>query len=341
MTMSDFRHAKPPRNYFARREQWRLLGLVMALGLVVILMNEARDPRNYDWLLQLDQRGGAAEPEATDIDNLYDPPPNGGEVPGSFIARAEPREAEVDTTGRYFPGVKPGYLEKVRDDAPFGSAGTAEHLAWLNLLEILSTTDREKLEEASTGRVTYAQLDKQSDDYRGKLVTVLGIARRSNPAGVPKNDLGIEKYHQVLIFPDDNPTSPLVAYVLDLPEGFPQGMEIHADVTMTGFFFKRWSYLGGDRKLRVAPVLLARTLSWRRPLPPKPPPSTDPLTLGMIVGVAFLAALVIVVFAVRRTAEVGNPAEPLPETIEPVWDAGPPSESGMKLDESLDPDREE
>ena len=35
---------RPPRNYLARREQWRLLALVMSLGLVVILMAQLRQP---------------------------------------------------------------------------------------------------------------------------------------------------------------------------------------------------------------------------------------------------------------------------------------------------------
>ena len=55
--MSQFQRSKPPRNYLSRREQWRLLGLVLALGLVVILMGEARDPDNYPWFKPPDEEG--------------------------------------------------------------------------------------------------------------------------------------------------------------------------------------------------------------------------------------------------------------------------------------------
>ncbi len=345
--MSDFRHKNPPRNYFARREQWRLLGLVMGLGLVVILMSELRDPDNreawFGWLQQNTQPAEGAAPEATKIDNLAPTPQRASEIPGSFIARAEPAEAEADTSGKYFPGVKSGHLEEVRDNAPFGSAGSEESLAWLNLLEIVRTAEQETLDEASTGRATYAQLTKQSSDYRGKLVTVMGTARRANRLAAPKNDLGIEKYRRVWIFPDDNPTSPLVAYVLSLPKDFPMGMQIRADVELTGFFFKQWSYLSGnpatgEQQLRVAPVLLARTLTWQKPGPPKPPPPTDPLSLALLVGVALLVAVAVVVYALRRTqGEARTPAD-LPETIPPVWDTSPPSDAGMPLDASPEGD---
>ncbi|MBN2216992.1 MAG: hypothetical protein JW719_06420, partial [Pirellulales bacterium] len=40
-----------PRDYFSRREQWRLLLLVMSLGLVFIFMNEARKPERWRWLI--------------------------------------------------------------------------------------------------------------------------------------------------------------------------------------------------------------------------------------------------------------------------------------------------
>ena len=39
-----------PRNYFSRREQIRLLFLVALLGAVILLMVEAAQPSNWQWL---------------------------------------------------------------------------------------------------------------------------------------------------------------------------------------------------------------------------------------------------------------------------------------------------
>lgn len=345
--MSEFRRKPPPRNYLARREQWRLLGLVLGLGLVVILMSEARNPENYRWMFGSGQDEEVSEVEITEIDNRYEPAPRGPEVPGTFIARVEPDEAESDTTGRYFPGVKPAYLEKVRDDAPFGSAVTAEHRAWLNLLEILHTADEQTLENASIGRVTYAQLMEQPREYRGQLVTVFGTVHRAHRLEVPENDTGVERYYRLWIAPDDNPSSPLVAYVLELPDGFPTGMDVRADVRLVGFSFKRWLYLAGDPEtgeetMRIAPLVFGRTVHWRKPPPSRPPPPADPITLVTIAGVALLVAVVVVVYALRRgSGETISRHEELPEELELGWDAGPPSEAGLPLDESPNAEKRE
>ncbi|NIP86074.1 MAG: hypothetical protein GTO03_11105, partial [Planctomycetales bacterium] len=48
--MQPPQQVKPPRNYFRRREQLRLFVLVMCLGLVVLLIDKARDPRSWYWL---------------------------------------------------------------------------------------------------------------------------------------------------------------------------------------------------------------------------------------------------------------------------------------------------
>jgi len=345
--MSEFRRKSPPRNYLARREQWRLLGLVLGLGLIVLLMSEARNPDNYRWMFGGGQDEGTSDVETTDMDNRYQPPARGPQVPGTFTSRAEPDEAETDTTGRYFPGVKPAFLEEVRDDAPFGSAVSAEHRAWLNLFEILHTADEQTLENASTGRATYAQLMKQPREYRGQLVTVFGTVHRAHPLEVPENNAGVKTYYRLWISPDDNPSSPLVAYVLELPEGFPTGMDVRADVRLIGFSFKRWLYMAGDPEtgeetMRIAPLLFGRTVHWRKPAPSRPPPSADPITLATIAGVALLVAVVVVVFAIRRGGgETISRQEQLPEELELGWDAGPPSEAGLPLDDEPNPEKPE
>ena len=52
----------------------RLLLLVMSLGLVFVLINEARDPRNWYWLTG-EQDTVRPEAAADDIDTSYYPPP--------------------------------------------------------------------------------------------------------------------------------------------------------------------------------------------------------------------------------------------------------------------------
>ncbi|MBN2476109.1 MAG: hypothetical protein JXB62_15970 [Pirellulales bacterium] len=270
--MITFQRTPRPRNYLSRREQWRLLLLMMSLGLVVILMSEAHKPANWNWLFAqgdapTGRRADAGADEGTEIDNrLPDSPPDSTALPPGHILSSAPDRADpsaADTPGPsgdtgLFPGVEPKYLKSIRDDTTFRYD---ERHAWFNLLDVLRRTDESALREASLGRVTFAQLFNQPNEYRGELVTIRGTVRRAHPLEAPKNDKQIDRYCQTWVQPADHQTTPMVVYCLSLPKGFPTGMDVSAKVEVTGFFFKRWAYRAQDG-LRTTPVLLARTVHW-------------------------------------------------------------------------------
>lgn len=299
--MVDFRQTPKPRNYLARREQWRLLMLVMSLGLVALLMNEVRDPANVARIAALFEESAAdaagSQPEETAVDNRLTPRTE-DRIPDAFISPADIELDETtDTSGRYFPGVRPQLLAAIRDDTTFRYQ---EQGAWFNLLGVLKKTDAATLRKASTGRASFAQLFKQSDDYRGELVTLVGTIRRTEPMTAPKNDQGIQRYHRLVLQPADNRTSPIVIYCLALSEAFPTGMEISQEVELTGFFFKRWAYKARD-SLRTTPIVLARTVDWHRAEPLGGSAPTDAVSLALMFGVAAVFAVVAVFYIFTRT----------------------------------------
>ena len=51
--MLDFRRHKPARNYLARGEQRKLLGLALSVGLVLWLVSMAAQPDRWTWLWKL------------------------------------------------------------------------------------------------------------------------------------------------------------------------------------------------------------------------------------------------------------------------------------------------
>jgi len=277
------------------------------MGLVIFAMNEVRKPENVKRIARF---FGQENGEVTLLDQLPDPPPDPpadnrlpppsppaeDEIPGTFHSPAEV-EVEQDTTGRYHPGVKPGYFDDVRDDTTFRAA---ERDAWFHLFEVLKRNDEKALEANSIGRVTFAQLFSQSNEYRGRLVTLRGTLRRAHRLTAPKNAYGIERYYQTWLQPDDNPTTPMVVYSLYLPEGFPTGMNISADVHVTGFFYKRWAYKAGDT-LRTTPVVLARTVDWRKPVPVVQPPTIDLRFFVIVVSVAAVVSVLAVAYVFTRT----------------------------------------
>jgi len=158
-----------------------------------------------------------------------------------------------------FPGVDEKLLETITDNSRFRDE---ENPAWFNLLGVLKQADESELRRASIGRVSWLQLNEQSDEYRGELVTVRGTIRRAHRVDATPNDVGIDGYYQIWLQPDDNPKQPIVVYCLELPEAFPTGMELAERARVTGFYFKRWLYKGQD-ELQTAPVLLVKTIAWQ------------------------------------------------------------------------------
>ena len=295
----------------SRREQHRLLFLVLGLGLIVILMFEARDARNWLWLTLLD---GGNDPKAV------------GFLPADK-ENADQGEEPALAAG-LFPGVDAKLLQQITDNSRFRDE---ENPAWFNLFGVLKRTDQSKLRQASIGRVSWLQLNEQSDEYRGELVTVRGTIRRANQVGCVKNDEGIEGYERVWIWPDDKPDQPIVAYCLQLPQGFPTGMELAERAQVTGFYFKRWLYLGKN-DLQTAPVLLAKTIAWQK----KPPKAEDDIpavfsSIYFLIAAAAIISLLAVAYILFCTR--GRPRK---EEREP-----PDLNFDIKLEQEEEPEREQ
>ncbi|MCA9121278.1 MAG: hypothetical protein H6822_21480 [Planctomycetaceae bacterium] len=185
-------------------------------------------------------------------------------------------------------------LAAIRDDMVWRPE---EQTAWFRSFEKLkSLTDRE-LKEQSLGSVGFVQLFRQTNEYRGKLVTVRGTAELAYHVPAPKNDLGIERYYVFWLRPSDGADAPLVAYALELPPGFPNVGSDHTnlreEMTFTGYFFKRWAY-GARDGIRTAPLVLANRPSWQ---PAKPIFSAERPSVGMMVVAVLAIALLAVAIA--------------------------------------------
>lgn len=313
--------APEPRDYFSRREQWRLLMLVMSLGLVLILINEARKPENWRWLLgnsQAEQQDPAADQDGTATWDKRIGPGKQGAQP--LPEQDAPREAEQTdarpsptgevSSGDYAAGVNPELLATIRDNARFRAG---EQIAWFHLFAVLKAADPVELRRESIGRISRLQLSKQSKAYRGELVTVRGTVRRAHWLDAPKNDDHIAGYYQTWVQPDDSPDGPIVVYCLELPDGFPTGMNLSRRAAVTGFYFKRWLH-SSDDGLQLSPVILARGLQEERPRAFL----DNALSLGgwkwiVIVGIAALVAALVVSYIFRRTRRTRR--RPLPECI--------------------------
>lgn len=213
---------------------------------------------------------------------------------------APPSRGAAVRSGRASPfdGVDTELLATIEDDTVFR---TAEADAWFHLLALLQKSSAHGLEQAAPVPVGYLQLDQQSSEYRGQLVTVRGTVRGGKRVAAPPNDFGITQYYQLWLQPDRSSPELIVVYALTTPDGFSLGSDLDAETTATGFYFKRWAYPAADG-VATAPLVLARGIDWRRqPAPTVAAPRAEQLA-WVVVAALVAAAVMVCVFVARERA---------------------------------------
>jgi hypothetical protein len=284
-------------------ERWWLLALVLAVCLPILLL----------------ARGHRPEP----------PQPDHGLASGiqPAVGAAEPLPPELR--------IDPAELDVIRDNT---LERPEERDVFLHLLGVLKRAEPGQLQRASIGRITYAQLRRQPNQYRGKLVTVQGTVRRVIKAQPPHNQQGIDRYYQLWIEPADAPSWPMVVVCLELPPEFPSGAGVAEEVAVTGFFFKRWAYQAQDQ-LRTVPTLLARTVGWEKPATPVPPQPPLPWTSLLIggSGILVIGAWFVWRWCTRTPSHRGSPpASPDFSTLEQAAPA-PATDASLPKSDSESP----
>lgn len=256
-----------------RRIAWGVFGV----GLLIVLGEQAGNW--VFWIAQLERR--------LERDRAAAPIPYDAE-----------KEKKSDAM---FPGVEPKFLAAVKDAAPF--TRKEEYDAFYHLFRILENTKTSQLEEflqetQNDRFVSYSQLFRQPEYYRGRLVRLRGTAKGVFEQRLPKNDYGIEKYYQIWTSVGDGDEIVLVA-ALHLPEGMPLST-VHPDgsyeqtaepISVVGFAYKLVLYPAAGQDVLHAPMLLARTVQWT-PLPKGPDLSrrADPTTMWLAIAGSAIAA---------------------------------------------------
>ena len=204
-----------------------------------------------------------------------------------------------------------------------------ERKTWFDLFSRLQTMNALQLAEASLGEASYAQLLQQPDFYRGQIVTLRGTVLREEVQQPAENTLGIARYHRLWLRPQGGGQWPFVVYCLKLPADFSRGDALRADVMVTGFFFKNWSY-SYDEGLGLAPVVLASEVDWQRPVSAAPRKSLTVQNLVWAATGAALFALAAVWWALRKTVRQPRSAGRLPGTFLPPADLAPKKPNGRQ-----------
>ncbi|MCA9100221.1 MAG: hypothetical protein KDA63_03665 [Planctomycetales bacterium] len=310
-----------PKSYFSRREQLRLLMLVLSLGIVLLAIQTAAQPEKWYWLWGGHPPQGAVAGKHSPGNAA--PVTAGGDAIADFQIRhasAEPLDDVVDDTLRT-------QLRRVEDDRPFRAG---EHDLFYALLARLDALGPSPAQQAEVPTVSFLELAAAPAQLRGSWVRFRGTARWLKEVEPSANDHGIERLYQLWVQPQDDPRSVSVVYCTQLPRGFADaavkngdgsGGEFPVDsstllamrepVTITGISLKRWPYQARDG-MRTAPLLLTSAPEWSASANPPSVPRgklPTPAVMAIAVAAAVLIALAIVARGLRRTPPVRRPPQ--------------------------------
>jgi hypothetical protein len=279
---------------FRGTELPRMLTMLVLLGVVGLLMVNARNPACWRWLAEKPPaaqpvekaRPPAAKTPATSAGGPVTPGPT-DEDPEQRVDSAEEFAAVTDGT----IGIQP-----------------EEMLAYWRLLLWTEHQSLDALQRRARGNVFFTELMQFPERFRGRLVTVDLNVRRVLAYDLEDTPLGKLRLYELWGFTEESKAWLYVAVTAHLPEGMPVGPDVYERVRLTGYFFKLQGYLEAGAKPRAPPLrapLLVGRLTWFAP--PKiaqPAPQYD-LWTGVLVGCACLVLAVLVgqqVWSRRRAA---------------------------------------
>ena len=229
-----------------------------------------------------DEEQSALDPEEVRIVPREEPPADDQE---SRPRRTHRRAKSID--------INPDWFSAVKDN----TVGIRQHeaRAYYRVLAKAKETPWRDLDEAAERDALYVNLMTSPELYRGKPILVVGELRKLTRFQAPPNDEGLDTLYDAWILTSDSGTNPLRIVSSSLSADLSLENSVGQTVKATGYFFKREGYETVERRLHVAPTLLAGRLSlYVSPQAPPPTEQVVPWMMGVIgaIGLAMLATVI-------------------------------------------------
>jgi hypothetical protein len=289
---------RPVRNYFSRWEQWRLLLLVLSLGVVILVMREVRQPENVDRVTQAfaadatrpvaDKQSGSAvpAPQKTPLNSFRSVAPGNANLPAAGTAMTASAGPKLDEL-LSLAGWTAERFAKFADDRPLTDVEREElvQLVWR-----VRTFDAASIENWAKNAATPQQIADSPEAHRGDMVhftaRVVKIERHEL-AAKEAAQYEMPTYHLCELRIDGGDKLAIVA-TPTVPRQWDQLHGLDEPVSVSGLFVKQLP-AGIYEASHDEPVNLfvAKRIAWHPTRPQEPAVSFGASvlgTLGMDVG---------------------------------------------------------
>lgn len=261
-----------------------MLTMVVLLGVVGLLMVQARNPANWKWFAgEQPAPNRPAETPRPAAAKAGGVPPGGTVAPGPTD---EDPEQRADSTEEF---------QAVTD----GTIGIQpeEMLAYWRLLLWTEHQSLETLQRRARANVFFTELMQFPEKFRGRLVTLDLNVRRVLAYDLDDTPLGKRRLYELWGFTEESKAWLYVAVTAHLPEGMAVGPEVEERVRLTGYFFKLQGYFEAGAKPRApalrAPLLVGRLSRFAPPPGVQASPGDDWWTAAVLIGACLVLAVAI------------------------------------------------
>lgn len=110
----------------------------------------------------------------------------------------------------------------------------------------------------------FADLLSEPQAYRGQPVFLRGHTQEIKQFAAEENPYGIKTLYECSLFTHDSQSHPTTVIFTEAPADLKLGEQVVDGVAISGYFLKLRVYQARDKKSRVAPLILARTITWKR-----------------------------------------------------------------------------
>ncbi len=289
----QFQKESSPTPYLNRRDQYRMLGLVGLLFLIVLSIDYTRKPENWAWFFSLDKKQSDTELKEYSLDDLdfrVKEPERGALPADTFVVADSATTIDLDELGFDVAQIPPELLEGVQDKRV--GLLRIDQEAMDRVLKRVRALKQTELEDAAVHDVGFRVVFTDAEKHRGQLITVEGTLWRFQkyPFGDPESEA--DDLWQAWFFSSDSGNNPWVVFLTEKPQGLATGtgLSVNRKISLAGYFFKNYGY-ATEEGLHVAPMLIAKTMTLK-PIPVATDTKTENLSLYiflilMTIGLLF------------------------------------------------------
>ena len=298
----------------------RGLSLLMALVVLAMLYQRAKEPQFWSWLTN-ESRAGSADVDASakpksPLPTPHSPLPTDDIVPG-------PNETDADELVQLRSSLKAVLDRQTLQDVDMS--------AYWQLMRWSRTRPIAELEQLARRDVPYSHLWEEPDLFRGQPIRLKLHIRRVLKYEPSKNPQDLKMVYEAWGWTEDSRSYPYCVVFPDKPEGLPIGTDVDGDFVFAGYFLKWMSYQAYDVK-KYAPLLIGRLRPATKAAGSAKASDWETAFLILVGGVLLLSFFGwFAIYGLRRPRTIVAATTAVPDQLPENWLAGTADDSRSGL----------